>query len=248
MTICSSIDTLAMAYLDDELADAELRDFELHLHGCGACRQHVDREREALAALRARLAAPPAPDLLRARVAAALDREDRAQVRARVAGWALPATASVAAVAALALFVFLPGKPSPDAVATEVVQHHLRAPQITAPMPVVHGGAPTLDLVATWPDRVRDREVTRYQFRLRTPIGGEAQIKATRIDARGLQIELGDRVIGDEATFWLFRRGDEYTLIQRAPGDVGLMFTSKELRWRDLVRVVEHHDLADRMR
>ena len=55
--LCDSIDTLAMAYLDDELADAELRDLELHLLDCGACRALVDTERQVMDGLRRQLVA-----------------------------------------------------------------------------------------------------------------------------------------------------------------------------------------------
>ncbi len=62
MSLCTSIDTLAMAYLDDELAGEERRELELHLHDCATCRKHVDSESEELGVLRGKLAAPPAPD------------------------------------------------------------------------------------------------------------------------------------------------------------------------------------------
>ena len=38
MSLCESIDTLSMAYLDDELAAEERRELELHLHRCASCR------------------------------------------------------------------------------------------------------------------------------------------------------------------------------------------------------------------
>ena len=41
MSLCESIDTLAMAYLDDELASEERRELETHLHDCNACRAEV---------------------------------------------------------------------------------------------------------------------------------------------------------------------------------------------------------------
>ena len=43
--LCHSIDTLSMAYLDDELAAEERRELELHLGECASCRGHLDGER-----------------------------------------------------------------------------------------------------------------------------------------------------------------------------------------------------------
>jgi anti-sigma factor RsiW len=93
MTICTSIDTLATVYLDAELADEELRDFEMHVRECAACRGRVEAERELIATLRRRLATAIAPAGLRARLTRDLDAEDRKQQRVircrRIGSWAL---------------------------------------------------------------------------------------------------------------------------------------------------------------
>ena len=51
MSLCDSIDTLSMAYLDDELAAEERRELELHLTECTSCRAHLDGERAEQATL-----------------------------------------------------------------------------------------------------------------------------------------------------------------------------------------------------
>jgi anti-sigma factor RsiW len=142
MSLCTSIDTLAMAYLDDELAGEERRELELHLHDCTDCRKHVDGEREELGMLRGKLAAPPAPDLLRARITRALDGEDAQVVRAqrrRWSTWLLPGSAMIAAASALLLFVTVrpPGPQEVGAVAQEAVRQHTRS------MPLEVQGAST---------------------------------------------------------------------------------------------------------
>ena len=104
MSLCESIDTLAMAYLDDELAAEEKHEIETHLTECAACRSHLDGERADLDMLKKALAAPAAPDLLRAKVARVLDAEDRAE-RSRWASYLLPGSAMIAAAAAIAVFV-----------------------------------------------------------------------------------------------------------------------------------------------
>lgn len=134
MSLCTSIDTISMAYLDDELAGEERRELELHILDCAACRAHVESERADLAMLRGNLVAPPAPDLLHARVARMLDAEDKKvaseQRHRRWSSYALPAGA--AAVGVLALVSFLAIQPGSgtrrvDPVENEVVRQHKRS-------------------------------------------------------------------------------------------------------------------------
>ena len=105
--LCDSIETLAMTFLDGELAGGDARELELHLVECGPCRGHLDQAAGEHARRRQRLAPPPTPELLRARVLRALDDEDRQQ-RRPLTTWLLPGGAALAAVAALAVFVGLP--------------------------------------------------------------------------------------------------------------------------------------------
>ena len=104
MSLCESIDTLAMAYLDDELAGEERHELEAHLTECEACRSHLEGERGDQDLLRRALVAPAAPELLRAKVTRALDVEDRA-ARRRWTQYLLPGSAMLAAAAAIAMFI-----------------------------------------------------------------------------------------------------------------------------------------------
>ncbi|MEO7730077.1 MAG: zf-HC2 domain-containing protein [Kofleriaceae bacterium] len=131
MSLCQSIDTLSMAFLDDELASQERRELELHLIDCAVCRLHVDAERAEIAMLRKALVAPPASAMLKARVARALDAEDVASVRRerrRWSAWALPGSAILAAAAAILVFLG-GGTPShPGSVAlTDVAKQQTHA-------------------------------------------------------------------------------------------------------------------------
>lgn len=133
-TLCNTIDTLAMVYLDDELDAAERRELELHLHDCVACRDHVAAERQARLSLRSMLAPPPAPALLRARIERALVAEDRQATalarKATLSRWVLPGASVLAAAAALVLFVASPKSSAPRgsevARAAMKVQSHAR--------------------------------------------------------------------------------------------------------------------------
>src|SRR5690606_17855151 len=118
MSLCQSIDTLAMAYLDDELVSEERRELELHLLSCGTCKAHVESERAEISLVRKALAPPPAPATLRVSIQRLLEAEDRAAARAVRQRWTrfvLPGAATLAAAAALAVFVF--AQPAPDAPA-----------------------------------------------------------------------------------------------------------------------------------
>ena len=108
MSLCQSIDTLAMAYLDDELAAEERRELELHLldvRDVQAPRR--ERTRRARAWCARRSSPPPAPDAAegadRARARRRGPRERRAPSAAPlVAAGSCPARRSLAAAAAIA--------------------------------------------------------------------------------------------------------------------------------------------------
>src|SRR5215218_5353702 len=104
MTVCNSIDTLSMAYLDDELATEERHELEAHLTECASCRGMLDRERADRSMIQRALAAPAAPDTLRARINRGLDAQDREDTREQRRRWSsylLPTSAIMAAAAAI---------------------------------------------------------------------------------------------------------------------------------------------------
>jgi len=138
MSLCQSIDTLAMAYLDDELVVEERRELELHLLDCAACKKHVDGERADLELVRKALVAPPAPDLLKARIGRALDLEEKAMAREQRRKWSsyiLPGSATIAAAAAILMFVFVK-PPAATTSAGSVAQEAVRQQSRSMPMEV----------------------------------------------------------------------------------------------------------------
>jgi anti-sigma factor RsiW len=132
---CTDIESLVQTYLDDELADGESRELELHVGECDGCRRHMvqaarfhERLRQDLAAL----APPGAPGELCQRIALALDQEDWRMRRTRTT-WVLPGAATVAAAAALLLFVVTSVSPTerpaqPQVTEAAVLEHIRRAP------------------------------------------------------------------------------------------------------------------------
>ena len=68
MSLCKSIDTLAMAYLDDELAAEERHELETHLTECATAALTLEQERADLKHDPPCARRPAAPDMLRARL------------------------------------------------------------------------------------------------------------------------------------------------------------------------------------
>src|SRR5688572_29906263 len=139
MSLCQSIDTLAMAYLDDELVAEERRELELHLLECTPCRTHVDAERAELGMVRKALVAPPAPDMLKARISRALDLEDKEAAKAmrrRWQQWILPGSATIAAAAAIMMFVFVRPPDATTKVAASVTHEAVRSSSRAQPLEI----------------------------------------------------------------------------------------------------------------
>ncbi len=137
MSLCESIDTLAMAYLDDELAGEERRELELHLGECPSCKGHLETERAEISLVRKALVPPLPPDMLKARIARALDAEDKTAARDGRKKWQrylLPGSALAAAAAALVLFLGMgvfgggsAGKKQKSEVASEALRQQKRS-------------------------------------------------------------------------------------------------------------------------
>lgn len=138
MSLCKTIDTLSMSYLDDELAAEERHELEAHLTECASCRATLERERADRSMIRRALAAPSAPDLLRAKLSRALDEVDKSeqkQLRRKWSSYVLPGSAMVAAAAAIAVFVGVQMPTSQPKVAT-VAQDAVKSTSRQLPLEV----------------------------------------------------------------------------------------------------------------
>ncbi|ACY17825.1 anti-sigma factor family protein [Haliangium ochraceum] len=164
---CTDVDTLLQTYLDDELAEGESREFEAHLGVCGTCRGRTASAARFRDVIRDKLQPPRAPEDLRERVALALDREEWRMRRSR-RGWVLPGAATVAAAAAMLLFIVtsLPISGSASPVADDAVLQHMRRQAIE-----VQGAA-----VSPWERTQSSGEMRMPQFR-----GVRAKVKGARI-------------------------------------------------------------------
>jgi anti-sigma factor RsiW len=188
MSLCESIDTLSMAYVDDELAAEERRELEAHLTECAACRAHVDSERADHSLITRALAAPPAPDMLRARIARSLDAEDKVLVREQRRRWSqylLPGSSIIAAAAAIAVFVGVkPLEKSEGKIAMPAMRLAARAmpasvqmmPSAPAALDIAAGGPPhcsssNMVQLASQQGVINDHDATMYSYRVDTGRG-----------------------------------------------------------------------------
>jgi len=112
------------SYLDGQLNGAESEAAERHLQTCAECQQFAAQTADLSDALR-RTTRHRAPELLSARVRAALKRE-AAPTKVRAFWWGAASGGGASALAAaLALFLFLP--PSATSLAEAIVDAHARA-------------------------------------------------------------------------------------------------------------------------
>jgi anti-sigma factor RsiW len=269
MSLCHSIDTLSMAYLDDELASEERRELELHLIDCGNCRHQVDSERADLDLVRKALVAPPAPALLKARIARALDAEDAAakrNQRRRWSQWVLPGSAMFAAAAAILVFL---GGGGPSARQDSGALYDVARQQVR-PLPLEVQGASTGPwLRQNFDDRVEPPRFTEPGIALigarLLPNGianhdaallsylvsmGEDRVRLTAIVLKDLR---GDELSDGRA----FRVGNLILRVHNANGitavssvdprnRVGYVFASERLSADELIRLVVSTDLINR--
>jgi anti-sigma factor RsiW len=134
---CADTDTLVQTYLDGELAENDASILQSHLAECAPCARAATDEARTHAFLREKLAPPPMPTHMRDRVMEALERDDWQSRRQRASRWSwiLPAAASLAAAAALVLFIVSNNQPENDrAVAEDAVRQHTR------PLPIEVAG------------------------------------------------------------------------------------------------------------
>ncbi len=241
---------VAMAYLDDELAPEERRELELHALECADCRALIDSERERQQARVALLAAPAAPDLLRARIGRVLDAEDQANRTAARWRWALPGAAIAAAAAALVVFTVgaVGTNRTPGATAGQVAQV---APLAARPVIEVQGAGTvqgaSMRLVGVRPASFLDQPAAQMFYEL--ALGGRRhQVIGYVLRQAPPQIRAGQRhVMGGRELFVAITGGGQgpgFATVSHVDADqVGYVFTSPDLSAAQLLTVVTQADL-----
>jgi hypothetical protein len=268
MSLCNSIDTLAMAFLDDELAGEERRELELHLLDCASCRQHVEGERADISLVRKALVAPPASALLKARIARSLDAEDAdaaRRERRRLSRWVLPGSAIAAAAAAILVFVGVgvPGPGSGSAMIGDVARQQThQAPLETlgvsttgrllrtlAPVELPQFTEPGIELIGgrLLPNGIANHDAMLLQYLV------TLDSERFHLTAFVLKDVRGDDLSGGQG----YQVGDLVLRIHDANGipavtyvdprnHVGYVFASAHMTAEELVRLVVSTDLIAR--
>lgn len=268
-TLCTDISKLIPTYLDGELAETELLSFEHHLAECSDCESEVAEEQDFLDTIRSALAeAPAAPDTLRARLARSFDAEEeehsRSERRARRA-WLLPGAASLAAAAALLVFVLdlvqpvsndnaevepvaaVTEHPSPIAVADsshdtidqsarEFLRIPVRAPRFVGANASLEGWKP-----------MRKRGHLSALFVYQVDTGDSSfRLEVQTLDARNLDLRGAERRVVNGTEIWVTQTPGVSAVTYRDANDVAYIFTS-HMDTDDLVRLVVQSDLVEQL-
>lgn len=262
---CEDIETLVHSYLDDELAEHELGEFETHLTGCEACRLTAEAEARFLDGLRRRLAAPSCPDTVRARLDRSLDDEDRSRTlasrRARF-GWVLPGAATVAAAAALVLFA-AEWRQQPDVqpVTYDAVRQHIRRPplevQAAGVSPFIEQhfrprvslprfSEPSVRLQGARLSHLRGRDAAQLFYEVRGAGGARHDMQVHIVDAADLELPDGQRRVVGGRVIWVDPQLGYSTVTYRDEEGLAYVFTS-DLEAGELVRLVVSSDLLMRV-
>jgi anti-sigma factor RsiW len=271
MSLCKTIDTLAMAYLDDELAAQERHELEAHLTECASCRSTLERERADRSMIRRALATPPTPDMLRAKLSRALDEADRASTKEQRRRWSsylLPSSAIAAAAAAIALFVGAqaPSAPKVANVAQDAIKQSTRslplevqgastgpwlqqhfASDVQPPQFVENSG----DLIGArlLPGGIKGHDAAWMKFQVRLPDKAPFVLDVFAVhDLNNDEMRDGTPVRVNDRTLYVFelpdQRGQAQAVVSYvSPNGVGFMFVAPELSVQELIGLASRANL-----
>lgn len=261
--VCDTIDTLSMSYLDEELASEEKRELELHLLECVSCRERVAEERQEVEMLRQRLAMPPTPELVRAKMMRALDREDaqvsRAQLKERVGRWLLPGTSILVAAAALMVFVFartpdqglpfgravISGQPVALSIRGEAPTQNWVEQQIAGTRTPRFEG---IDLIGGSMMNIDGRTVARLAYQVRTDGALAFELEAYLFRIKSNETNIGEEVLIQGRIVHVSSSSGQPAVTYVDENGIGYVFTSKDLTERALLELVGSSNLIDRAR
>ncbi len=270
MSLCQSIETLAMAYLDDELAGEERRELELHLGECSECKQHLETERAELNVLRTALVPPPAPDMVKARIARALDHEDeriagtqRQRARSRIGKWLLPGSALAAAAAALLVFLSVSFKQPQNrqlTVANEVVRQQTRSLPLEvqgastgtwlkehfAPVEPPQFTEPGIELIGARATAVAGHDAALLRYLVNVGVNRVSLTTVIITELRGDELSNGREVQIGRMTLHVHDADGQPAVSYVDNNHVGYVFTSERMTLKELIEVVVTSDLIAR--
>ena len=265
-SLCESIEPTAMMYLDDELAPEERRELELHLVECEGCRATLDGQRADLEMMRKALAPPPAPDVVKARIARALDREDAqasTAARGRWTRWLLPGSALAAAAATRGRSVSrspLPTNSAIAAVAHEVVRQQTRLLPLevqgagTGPWLKQHFAAieppqftePGIQLIGARATAVQGHDAAMLRYLVSV---GPNRVTLTVVlisDLRGDELQGGQEVQVGRLKLHVYDADGQPAVTYVDENRIGYVFTSERMSASELLSLVVRSDFIGR--
>lgn len=268
MSLCESIDTLAMAYLDDELAAEERRELELHLGECTSCKDHLETERAEISFVRKALVAPPAPDMLKVRVARALDAEDKIAARDGRKKWQrylLPGSALAAAAAALAFFfaggMFGASKTKKEsAVAHEVLRQQTRSLPLEvqgpstgpwlranfAPVEPPQFQEPGIQLIGARATAIAGHDAAQLRYLVNVGVNRVSLTAMLIADVQGDEMQGGQLVKMGRLTLHVYDIEGLPAVTYVDENRIGYVFTSERMSLNELLQLVGTSDLISR--
>jgi anti-sigma factor RsiW len=270
MSLCKTIDTLSMAYLDDELAAEERHELEAHLTECASCRATLEQERMDRSMIRRALAAPAAPDMLRARLSRAFDEQDREetkQQRRRWTSYLLPSSAIAAAAAAIAMFVAVQTPDAPQKVTNVAHDVAKVAGQRELPLEVQgpgtrpwlkqhfasdvalpqFGGEESTQLLGArlLPNGIDGHDAVLMRFQVRVPDRAPFLLEVHAVhDLKGDEMPAGTAVRINNRTLYVLEQSGRAVVSYVAPNRVAFMFVAPELTVNELVGLVGRANLV----
>ncbi len=228
LNACTDIQATLSAYLDGELQDTEVHEFESHLSDCSNCQVSFESQEQEHSALRAHLASPPLPsEFMERKILAALDAEDETRKKAARSQWfSMPVFASAVAAAALFLFVWTnvaeqdaatAPKPS-NQVAEDVARQHLQEPifvsndrkvggrsagqymnrDVRAP----HFPSQKVKFIGWSPSKLGGRQAASFIYELRNETGLH-RVHAHAVAIEELNFRSQKKLIVDGLQFWV---------------------------------------------
>lgn len=268
MSLCESIDTLAMAYLDDELAAEERRELELHLGECASCKGHLESERTEISLVRKALVPPPAPDMLKARISRALDAEDKTAARDGRKKWQrylLPGSALAAAAAALAVFLGAGVMDTTEnkkesAVASEVLRQQTRSLPLEvqgpstgpwlranfAPVEPPQFQEPGIQLIGARATAIAGHDAAQLRYLVTVGVNRVLLTAMLIADLQGDELQGGQPVQMGRLTLHVYDVGGLPAVTYVDENRIGYVFTSERMNVRELLSLVGTSDLISR--
>ena len=229
---CAEAERFLDAYVDGEFAETERAELEQHLAACTSCARKARFAGAFKAGLKAAAPRERAPDLVRARVLAALGREPAPQLGWRRTAWRVaPAAAAAVVLVGLAASTSRPSR----VVADEAIESYARGLPLDVTGEATHVSQflspyvnfavrlPQLDgaaLVGARLSQIRDRRAAHLTYNVRGN-----RVSVIMFDPRDMPIEAPrHRDVGGRPIYLVGDRGYQVALVRDR--GVGYAYTS----------------------